>query len=130
MTLLEELDLTDKQIVEKAVLRAIENGWKLRNDKPKSFKGYSLEEYNGEDSEVYEVQLHHRSGHLIEYSFTAFEELIFNHDFAKALWGNKRVVMDTRLFTVTGDTRLVSWEYHLMQMVISDEPIKYLGENI
>lgn len=50
--------------------------------------------------------------------------LIFNHDFAKALWGNRTKDMG-------GTPRLLAhWQYHQQQMVIADDPIKYLAANI
>jgi hypothetical protein len=46
--------------------------------------------------------------------------IIFNHDFAKALWGEKK---ERGLFTF-------GWKFHLQQMVVADDPIAYLGEHI
>ena len=49
--------------------------------------------------------------------------IIFGKDFAKALWPSRKPVLAT--------VRLqYEWEKHLQQMVIADDPIKYLGENI
>ena len=54
-------------------------------------------------------------------------DLIFNHDFAKALWPDK----GTKLFRSGDDPEYVpDWQYHLQQMVIADDPIKYLEANI
>lgn len=54
------------------------------------------------------------------------EAFIYRHDFAKALWGDKPY------YRFDGDTLETpkQWQYHLQQMVISDDPIKYLGDNI
>ena len=65
--------------------------------------------------------------------------LLFNHDFAKALWGEDKVIPHTpaldeyapfmRLFAEA----LVpskKWQHHLQQMVIAEDPIKYLGEHL
>lgn len=46
--------------------------------------------------------------------------VIFNHDFAKALRGEKKIIVGM----------IEPWKYHLQQMVIADDPIKYLGENL
>ncbi|WP_439946479.1 hypothetical protein [Streptomyces sp. BBFR109] len=61
-------------------------------------------------------------------------DIIFNHDFAKALWG------ETTDYTVVNmpypDTPPRAYlyqngyKYHLQQMVIADDPIKYLSENV
>ena len=40
--------------------------------------------------------------------------LIFDKDFAKAFWGED---------TITG---LPEWKYHLQQMILEDNPLKYL----
>jgi len=42
--------------------------------------------------------------------------MIFSHDFAKAFWGVE----------VTGTRGWRAWAYHLREMVIEEEPIKYL----
>ena len=68
-------------------------------------------------------------------SFQQYSGIIFSHDFAKAFWGNakwcwipgydewgelKGSPPEEKLFIMT------SWQYHLQQMVISEDPIKYL----
>lgn len=65
-------------------------------------------------------------------------ELIFNHDFAKAIW---RESMNTDKTFVKLDTPQKNgreyllnvkpnWKYHLQQMVIAEDPLKYLGDNL
>ena len=51
---------------------------------------------------------------------------IFNHDFAKALWG-----IDPGVVT-SSDPLLMTdrWVRHLQQMVVAEDPIVYLGGNI
>lgn len=65
------------------------------------------------------------------------ETVIFNHDFAKALWGARwdedrgcKVHASVHSPDSMGDDYQDPWEYHLQQMVIADDPIKYLGENL
>lgn len=57
-------------------------------------------------------------------------ELFYNHDFAKALWGDN----DDDRMVIIGETNWrkwpLPWQYHLQKMVIADDPIKYLGDNI
>lgn len=65
--------------------------------------------------------------------------LIFNHGFAKALWGDGKLsgetVMDGQEYEITLGGGLhkylpkKNWQYHLQQMVIADDPIGYLGNN-
>lgn len=40
-------------------------------------------------------------------------QLIFNHEFAKALWKHPD-----------------DWQHHIQQMVLSDKPIEYIADNI
>ena len=48
----------------------------------------------------------------INYKLKNINQLdIYNHKFAKTLWG-------------------AGWKHHLTRMVLSEDPIKYLGENI
>lgn len=77
--------------------------------------------------------------------------LVLDHDLAKALWGEDWACEwyghpmgggdlfcchDDDRGTVTSvcgaakSVRLKVWQYHLQQMVVADDPIKYLGENI
>ncbi len=50
-------------------------------------------------------------------------DIIFNHNFAKALWGEYKGYIN-ELGEVT-----YSWQIELMKMVISENPIKYLEEH-
>jgi phosphatidylserine/phosphatidylglycerophosphate/cardiolipin synthase-like enzyme len=59
-------------------------------------------------------------------------ELIFNHDFAKALWGEHTdtLTVQNNSLNVKQVIDMNGWRYHLQQMVIADDPIKYLGKNL
>jgi len=119
-----------KEILEQAITKAIDGGWDvdLETVLPEMTKRYLLYglQYSGPSS------------------------LLFDHDFAKALWGEELhidkslavlpIKTDMALFVVhteygagvDGDVDYKSnpaWQYHLQQMVIADDPIKYLGEN-
>lgn len=51
-------------------------------------------------------------------------DIIFNHDFAKSLWKDEYI-------DVFGlQPQMKEWAYHLTQMVLSKDPIKYLGEHL
>ena len=53
---------------------------------------------------------------------------IFTHDFAKALWNTPmHSTTEVNFYTANG---LSEWQHHLQQMVISDDPIQYLGEHL
>lgn len=69
---------------------------------------------------------------------------IFNHEFAKALWGEEECKYCIEKYSddktpethfahnIDGDYNyeIPAWQYHLREMVIAENPIKYLGENI
>ena len=50
------------------------------------------------------------------------ETIIFSHEFAKAFWG-EQMTNDEMLINEYNDIR---WKYHLQQMVLEKEPLKYL----
>lgn len=111
--------LTNQQILEKAIQKAIDGGWK---------SGCKLLEVwqpiNTLD-DIF-VRLEDDSGSYRQFNSQA---IIFNHDFAEALWGEEPV------YVKTGDKKgdyyvLPEWQYRLQQMVIADDPLKYLGEHL
>lgn len=65
-------------------------------------------------------------------------ELLFSHDFAKALWGEEldSCIACGRSHSYLGDCDAgcgnctPTWEFELQQMVIAEDPIKYLGEHL
>lgn len=72
--------------------------------------------------------------------------LLTKDDFmvAKVLWSNKTKARMTYYYPIewglfsneqssslaTTSSFMSEWQYHLQQMVIAEDPIKYLGENI
>ena len=94
--------MNDKEILEKVLQKAIDGGY---NHIP-----YSVTEH---------------ADFLIETKVLPI--LIFNHDFAKALWGEEETVKHSHF---AREITKHGWEYHLKAMVISDNPIQYLKENI
>lgn len=90
--------MTNQEILTKAIEKAVKNGW------------LGL--------------LHPDSLGYLEYGHPF--EVIFSKEFAKAFWGETNT---DYLLTHKGIEKLpflVSWQYHLQQQVISDDPIKYL----
>lgn len=56
-------------------------------------------------------------------------ELVYSHAFARALWGDE--MKGEGFYNQIGQEILMpAFRYHLQQMVIADDPIKYLGENL
>lgn len=50
-----------------------------------------------------------------------YQAIIFSHDFAKAFWGDIAIPEGNR-------GQLLAWQYHLQQMVLEEDPIKYLEQ--
>ena len=57
-------------------------------------------------------------------------DYIFSHDFAKAFWGESLISLDERgnftKFMVDAKKYMITWQYHLQQMILEEEPLKYL----
>jgi len=98
--------MSNQEILEKALRKAIDGGWN---------RLIVVTFYNDLD------------GTTAEY----IEPMIFNRGFAKALWGEEPEYGIKRYGDERQDAgKFIPWEYHLQQMVIAEDPIKYLGENI
>ena len=112
--------MTNQQILTKAIQKALDGGWKcpyLNND-------WSVEEEAGGHYKIeclYGDQLFRDD----------YQRVIFNHEFAKSLWGDwppiMKAVVPSKVKSVTD---VPMWQYHLQQMVIAEDPIKYLGEHL
>lgn len=104
--------MTDVEILRKAIQKAAAGGWKdEENIIPISLPGTG------------HVFLMHGALGMPHILFEP-AELIFDHGFAKALWGEEPYIE----FPYPPNLR--SWQYHLREMVVSDDPIRYLGEHM
>lgn len=133
--------LSHQQILEKAIKLAIKGGWDVpeyRNrDKRMKWPPNKIsinEDYGDEGSSGWWLDIpdHHRYSIKLCDSYT-FEDLIFNHQFAQALWPGDSTMIR---YTFEKDTRktiatpVPAWQDYLKQMVIAPDPIAYLGNNI
>lgn len=115
--------MTNQEILEKAIQKAQKNGWNKEYDiSHTDSMGWAMTA-KGKVKKS-EIGLTAKITYMISEN-----DIIYNHDFAKALWGK-----DT-LSPNYGDLEMLSepdyaWEHHLQQMVIADDPIKYLGDNL
>jgi hypothetical protein len=73
--------------------------------------------------------------HVTYHGYT--ESIIFSHDFAKAFWGEKKVFIGTEkvpephTLNVYYDREVYApsaWQYHLQQLVLAEDRLKYLEE--
>lgn len=146
--------MTNQQILEKAIQKAIDGGFDLTlvggfytksQMKTKDFK-WKVEKLGKGLATIWSYDLciscgwtyyegKQISSHITEsmyrhMNFTT-EQLIFNHDFAKALWPNPKNYNNFEGMKITiSVTKIPLWQVHLQMMVIADDPIKYLGENL
>lgn len=103
--------MTNKEILKRAIQKAIEGGYPVTN-----VDGLMVVD-----------------GGIDKFLFS----LIQMRRFAKVLWGNHEVKRPIYVDIPIGDTSIAptvktqpNWQYHLQQMVIAEDPIKYLGKNI
>lgn len=120
--------MTNQQIIEKAIRLAIDGGWDAY--------GWPNWKVWGEDTVMFYDKAQEeddtkwvRRGNELELS-----TIIFNHEFAKALWGEQKPLENGEypptVIMYKGKPVWHPWSYHLQRMVIADDPIKYLGENL
>lgn len=118
--------MDNKDILKRAIEKAINSGWEgfsYRTDEHGKWLTGPEPAWYLDDAKYYDDIHQFASKDNITVNLN---ELIFNHDFAEALWGNESSVQDFRVKY----NNSVPWIYHLQQMVIAENPIKYLGENI
>ncbi len=61
---------------------------------------------------------------------TIVSEILFDHDFAKALWGDSWAYFTKGISGDTINGNFINYLGHLANMVVSGDPIKYLEQNI
>lgn len=123
--------MTEEKIIEKVLKKAIKNGWN------------GLEMW----SKTFEVSFHDAKS-IRKWVWITYEEgdgeslplrdLIFDHDFAKAFFGTKDVGCGHNgcggcgnkcCGKLSSQTRKqLAYKYHLQQMIIVENPIKYLEQ--
>ena len=109
--------MNNKEILIKAIEKAVNNGWNK-----KGYDSFKIEEYPiaNEGVEGSVIRIGGWWGDNIDN--IQLEAIIFNKDFAKAFWGEKGINKDKY-----ADARAIhSWQFHLQQMVLESEPLKYL----
>lgn len=141
MEISEELkkDITDKFL---SILdKASSNGFSFKDDS--QFDGL---EYMDFGRFVSYLTVTHDSGVEEKCTFVFhFNEVVFNHNFAKAFFGDQEVcpVCGHKLkgsdwksgecsecgHILEGLEAIENWQYHLKNMVVSNNPIEYLIEN-
>jgi hypothetical protein len=103
--------MINKEIFEKAVKKAIQNGYSIN-------KNVHTLAYNCHTQTFEEIP-----------TLISSNDIIFSPDFAKAFWGEKLIcwncLQDFPCIYGHGNS-YEEWKYHLKQMVLEDDPISYL----
>lgn len=114
--------MTNEEILKKVIDKAVDNGFTLL----------------GKDYEETIIRLFHDQI-ILGYSDAYVYAIIFTHEFAKAFWGDEKVIVhpehtddenwfncdDPYVCCQTGAAD-PAWEYHLQKIVLEQEPLKYL----
>lgn len=122
--------MNNQQKLEAIIAKAIEGGWlpyfaafdsNLRKD------NIIIRYPEGVSSVNFDYQM---KGHIIGVGGYDMEpySIIFNHDLAKALWGDKfinPVMRDDKGSQVIAFQQ-TAWRHHLRQAVTADDPIDYI----
>jgi len=121
-----DMILTDKQVIEKVIKIATENGW---GEFKRIFGKYPSMLKLGLTPKVW-------GGIMHEYS--SFDSIIFNHDFCKALFGEEGMCIRCGNIVSEGDKcsapgkgyccLMAGWEEQITQLALSEDRIDYLRE--
>ncbi len=93
--------MSNEQILTKAIEKAIASGWPMIN-------------------QFY---------YMVAMDEDRYKAVIFNHDFAKALWGTELYGFKCEHCGLVSSFE-PAWKVRLQQMVIADDPIDYLGKHL
>lgn len=130
--------MTRQEILTEALKKAIKNGFDILHGDDKLVKWRVI---GGLDIYLSIFNHHKDISVFITYERKyKTEEIIFSHPFAKAFWGNKNWYMTDagHWYEQDEDYRegdfypdeLEAWEYHLQQMVLKEDPLRYLEQFI
>lgn len=117
--------LARKNVMHRALELAFANGW-------------DWELYPKADWQQLDIKTQARGIHEL-LKDDAYKTVIYNHDFAKALWGDNTEYIQTwnenakkfiNVPPLDPGNYKPAWQYHLQQLVIASDPFGYLADNI
>ena len=129
--------MTDKEILQKAIDKAILNGYKLNKVKKIIVLGHP---HSQKPFRLTINPMNKKDALLAEY---AVESIVFSHKLAKKLWGKNHYVRYEEGFIDPNELYTQKdrddyecnwiryqplWQYHLQKMVLKENPIKYLEQ--
>ena len=104
-----------EEILKKAIEKAVKNNWEIVNQK---VVDYEIDEFDN-------IFLFWNDMNI---QFDILE-IIFSHDFAKAFWGEASKKCDCSGYPnhdYSCKINTTGWQHHLQQIVLKEDPIKYL----
>jgi len=122
--------ITQSQKLEALVQRAIDGGWQRLANKRWEVIGRDF----GYGQESWVIEKLENVEPIWEDYYHDKEWAIFNHDFARALFG-KGIINNSKEVLRQGDIIEykdwpAAWQHHLQQAVVSDDPISYMYEAV
>jgi hypothetical protein len=91
-----------EEILKKAIEKAVENGWELRHVEEMELKHYRNIIFNGQ-----------------------MEDFLFNHSFAKAFWGENKVIM--KRYKQEDLLSDCAWQHHIQQLALAEDRLEYIS---
>lgn len=140
--------MTNEEILKKAIEIAKDNGWKS------PYSQIDVSSIFAPDEEIVQIVGWYKSRRgSTKLDHIDLNTILFDHDFAKAFWGEEPLAICWYCGNSFPETRegykkhpeicteifgnpwnkgtrdvLPSWQHHLQQMVLESEPIKYLEQ--
>ncbi len=126
-----------QEIIQKIIQVAIDNGFEIYGEKPSSFQvGKVVTDIRFESASIY-FSLNKADNTIA----TTWDRLLFDHEFAKALWGDKLVnvlhpIMNNRRRGMLGwsegliKQRQLAWRARLQYMVLVENRYEWLEQFI
>ncbi len=122
--------MTNREILQKAIDKAITNGWGLKENFDNEEITVSDQIYKDSFSEAYLLRSASHNYHF------ELSSIIFSHSFAKAFWNEEPTDtgllykpisnLESDIFSYGEERILPAWQYHLQQMVLETNLIVYL----
>jgi len=108
--------MTDKEVLQKAIEKAMDNGWMIGVNKAQILI------HDAYNNTIQKIRIMGSSSVEID-----VQVIIFSHDFAKAFWGEKMEYLELA-GQICSDEPI--WKYELQKMVLEENPIDYLRKFI
>lgn len=112
--------MDNREILERAIQKAIDNGWRPLKIFDRA-KAISIQQW--QEDHMVEVSILYEDDDQLKW-MRELEGIIFDHSFAKALWGDGGEYSAGRLGLMP------LWKWRLANMATVEDRIKYIGENI